>query len=95
VAPFYGMVGAGMALYFAGQGAKRVMIPLLAGAVRLIVAAGFGWFAVAAWGAGLPALFNIVAVSAVLFGGIIVAATFVRTRSEAGVAAAIQASAAE
>ena len=95
VAPFYGVVGAGMALYFAGQGAKRVLIPLLAGTVRLIVAAGIGWLAVASWGAGLPTLFGIVAVSAVLFGGIIVSATFARTRNEDRVVAALQASAAE
>ncbi|MFB9268494.1 MATE family efflux transporter [Bradyrhizobium erythrophlei] len=95
VAPFYGVAGAGMALYFAGQGARRVLAPLLAGTARLIVAAGVGWLAVATWGAGLSTLFVIVAISSVLFGGIIVAATIARARSETGAAPAIQASAAE
>src|SRR5450631_2401410 len=71
VAPFYGVVGIGMALYFASQGAKRVLAPLLAGTARLIVAAFIGWLAVDRWGAGLADLFEIVAASALLFGGII------------------------
>src|SRR5260370_30738304 len=42
VAPFYGAIGIGMALYFASQGARRVMAPLLAGTARMIVAALIG-----------------------------------------------------
>lgn len=38
VAPTYGAVGLGLALYFASQGAKRVALPVLAGTVRLAIA---------------------------------------------------------
>jgi putative MATE family efflux protein len=82
VAPFYGAIGIGMALYFAGQGAKRVVAPILAGTVRLIVAALIGWLSVVWLGAGLSTLFEIVAASALLFGGIIAIATFANGREE-------------
>jgi putative MATE family efflux protein len=82
VAPFYGAIGIGMALYFAGQGAKRVVAPLLAGTVRLIVAVLIGWLSVVWLGAGLPTLFAIVAASALLFGGGIAIATFAGAREE-------------
>jgi Na+-driven multidrug efflux pump len=81
VAPFYGAIGIGMALYFASQGARRVMGPLLAGTARMIVAAFIGWFTVAWLGAPLSTLFEIVAGSALLFGGITAMATFGRVRS--------------
>jgi putative MATE family efflux protein len=42
VGPFYGCFGLGMALYFASQGAGRLMWPLLAGALRLVLAVGGG-----------------------------------------------------
>lgn len=74
VAPFYGAIGAGMILYFAGQGARRVLVPVVAGTVRMVVAAGFGWLAIAWFGIGLPRLFEIVALSSLLFGAIIAVA---------------------
>src|SRR5262249_60139536 len=40
VGPFYGLFGLGMALYFASQGAGRLLWPLLANLERLAVAAG-------------------------------------------------------
>jgi putative MATE family efflux protein len=42
VGPFYGFFGAGLALYFASQGAGRVGWPLAAGLARLAVAVGGG-----------------------------------------------------
>ncbi len=45
VGPVYGLFGLGMALYFASQGAGRLLWPLLANFVRLIIAAGGGWLA--------------------------------------------------
>jgi len=36
VAPVYGAVGLGLALYFASQGAERVLFPVLAGTVRMV-----------------------------------------------------------
>jgi Na+-driven multidrug efflux pump len=45
VGPFYGFFGAGMALYFASQGAGRLAWPLVAGVSRLTIAALGGWIA--------------------------------------------------
>lgn len=70
VAPAYGAIGLGMALYFASQGAKRVLLPVLAGTVRMIIAAFIGWFVVAWFGGSLSALFQIVALAAISYGGL-------------------------
>src|SRR6266568_1600270 len=45
VGPAYGFFGLGLALYFASQGAGRLLWPLLAGLVRLMIAVGGGWVA--------------------------------------------------
>lgn len=45
VGPLYGLFGLGMALYFAAQGAGRLLWPLLANVTRLVIAAGGGWMA--------------------------------------------------
>jgi putative MATE family efflux protein len=74
VAPVYGAVGLGLALYFASQGAKRVLFPVLVGTVRMILAAFVGWSAVTWFGAGLSTLFLIVALAAVVYGGLTAAA---------------------
>jgi putative MATE family efflux protein len=70
VGPCYGAIGLGLLLYFAGQGAGRVLWPVLAGTVRLTIAALFGWVAVAQLGFGTPALFALVALAAAAFGAI-------------------------
>lgn len=74
VAPAYGAIGLGLALYFASQGAGRVLFPVLAGTVRMIIAAFVGWSAVNWFGAGLSTLFQIVALAAVAYGGLTAAA---------------------
>ena len=74
VAPFYGIFGIGMLLYFAGQGAGRVMWPVLAGTARLIIATAVGWLVVKALGGGLQELFITLAISVIAFGGITVTA---------------------
>lgn len=45
VGPTYGFFGLGLCLYFASQGAGRLLWPLLAGLLRLVVAVGGGWVA--------------------------------------------------
>lgn len=45
VGPCYGFFGLGMALYFASQGAGKLLWPLLANFARLVIAAGGGWLA--------------------------------------------------
>jgi Na+-driven multidrug efflux pump len=77
VGPAYGAIGLGMMLYFASQGAKRVLWPVLAGTARMVVAALLGWLAVAQLGADLSMLFWMVAAAALLFGGITSAAMLV------------------
>ncbi len=74
VAPVYGAVGLGLVLYFASQGAKRVLFAVLAGTVRLIIAAFIGWSAVTSFGAGPSTLFQIVAFAAVAYGALTAAA---------------------
>lgn len=68
VAPFYGFIGLGMLLYFAGQGAGRVTWPFLAGTARLLIAAALGWLIVARFGGSLVMLFLTVSAGAVVFG---------------------------
>jgi len=45
VGPAYGFFGLGLSLYFASQGAGRLLWPLSAGLVRLVIAVGGGWIA--------------------------------------------------
>ncbi|OGA39293.1 MAG: MATE family efflux transporter [Betaproteobacteria bacterium RIFCSPLOWO2_12_FULL_68_19] len=45
VGPFYGMFGLALALYFASQGAGRLLWPLLGAVARLAIAALAGWLA--------------------------------------------------
>jgi Na+-driven multidrug efflux pump len=45
VGPVYGFFGVGLALYFASQGAGRLLWPLFAGFLRLCLAIAGGWLA--------------------------------------------------
>jgi Na+-driven multidrug efflux pump len=74
VGPFYGFFGAGLALYFASQGAGRLLWPLVAGFARLAVAGAGGWLATAGLGGGLPGLYAAMAAALVVLGGVNVAA---------------------
>jgi putative MATE family efflux protein len=74
VGPTYGCFGLGLALYFASQGAGRLLWPLVAGVVRLVVAAGGGWVASHWWGGGLVAVFTAMAVAFVLYAAIVASA---------------------
>jgi putative MATE family efflux protein len=73
VAPFYALFGAGMALYFASQGAGRMLLPVLAGTARLVLVATGGAIVVASAGP-LAGVFAMIACGIVLFGGLIIAA---------------------
>jgi putative MATE family efflux protein len=70
VAPFYGFVGLGMLLYFAGQGARHVTWPVLAGTLRLTIVAVGGWLAIKVYHADLSWLFAVVASASVTFGAV-------------------------
>jgi putative MATE family efflux protein len=67
VGPVYGLFGLGMALYFASQGAGRLLWPLLANFARLLIAAGGGWLALR-WTGNLTSVFIALAVALAAFG---------------------------
>ncbi len=69
VAPFYAFFGAGVTLYFASQGSGKVMLPVLAGTVRLVVVVAGGVIAVKVFGS-LTALFAVIALGLTLLGSI-------------------------
>jgi len=76
VGPFYGFFGLGLALYFASQGAGRLMWPLVAGALRLGIAAGGGYLATRVFGGGLAALFAVMSLAIVCFGASVAIAIY-------------------
>ena len=65
VAPFYPFLAAGIALYFASQGAGRVLRPVLAGTVRLIMVIAGGLMAVS-----LQGVFIVIAAAMIAFGAL-------------------------
>jgi putative MATE family efflux protein len=67
VGPTYGCFGLGLALYFASQGAGRLLWPLLASGVRLAIAGGGGWLAMRWYAGGIPTLFAAIAVALVVY----------------------------
>jgi putative MATE family efflux protein len=67
VGPFYGLFGLGMALYFASQGAGRLLWPLIANIVRLLIAAGGGWLALR-WAGSLGEVLAAQGVALAAFG---------------------------
>ena len=67
VGPFYGLFGLGMALYFASQGAGRLLWPLLANGTRLAIAAGGGWLALR-WSGDVSYVFVALSAALAAFG---------------------------
>jgi Na+-driven multidrug efflux pump len=67
VGPFYGFFGAGLALYFAAQGAGRVGWPVAASLLRMVVALGGAWTA-SALGFGLSGIFLAMSAGFVVMG---------------------------
>jgi putative MATE family efflux protein len=73
VGPVYGLFGLGMALYFASQGAGRLLWPFTANLARLLIAAIGGFFALR-WSGDLTDVFIALAVALSAFGVINAAA---------------------
>lgn len=69
VAPSYGAIGVGMVLYFACQGGARMLWPFVAGAARLLVAAG-GGLLLARRGDSMTAVFLMVACGSLAYGAL-------------------------
>ncbi|MGH8689999.1 MAG: MATE family efflux transporter, partial [Burkholderiales bacterium] len=65
VAPFYPFLAAGIALYFASQGAGQVLWPMLAGTVRLALVVTGGLLAVS-----LQGVFIVIAAAMIAFGAL-------------------------
>ena len=73
VGPMYGFFGVGLVLYFASQGAGRLLWPVMGNLARLLVAAIGGWLAIR-WGGGLTAVFAMQGVALLVYGLVIAAA---------------------
>jgi len=69
VGPVYGFFGAGLALYFASQGAGQLLWPLACGFLRLAIAAAGGWLALKLTGS-LNGLFFALAAGLVVYGSL-------------------------
>jgi len=67
VGPAFGFFGLGLSLYFASQGAGRLLWPLSAGLVRLVIAVGGGWLAFSLIGT-VDAVFATLAAALVTYG---------------------------
>ena len=67
VGPAFGFFGLGLSLYFASQGAGRLLWPLSAGFVRLVIAVGGGWLAFSFIGTA-DAVFAALAAALVTYG---------------------------
>jgi len=74
-APAYGFFGLGLCLYFASQGAGKVLGPVLAGTVRLLVVAAGGWW-LAAQGAPEWSIFALIGIAMIVFGLLTAAAVY-------------------
>ena len=70
IAPFWGFLGLGLTLYFASQGAGRMITPLVASAVRLTVSTAGGWYAVETLRTGLDGVFGMIAVGTIAYGSV-------------------------
>lgn len=66
--PAFGFFGLGLTLYFASQGAGRMLGPVLAGTARLGVVFGVGSWLTHPAGGDADALFGLVALSMVVYG---------------------------
>jgi putative MATE family efflux protein len=73
VGPAYGFFGLGLSLYFASQGAGRLMWPLLAGLCRMLIAVAGGGLALYLTGS-LQWLFGFLALALLIYGTILVTA---------------------
>ena len=67
VGPLYGFFGLGLVLYFASQGAGRLLWPVVGNIARLAVAALGGWLALR-WGNGLEQVYIAQGVALVVYG---------------------------
>ena len=70
VGPTYGFFGLGLALYFASQGAGKLLWPLFAGFARLVIAVGGGWLVLTATGS-VSLIFAMLGLALAVYGAIV------------------------
>jgi Na+-driven multidrug efflux pump len=70
----YAFFGTGIALYFASQGAGRMLWPVLAGSARFLIAVLGGVLVLRYFNGGLAALFAVIGVAMIAYGTATVAA---------------------
>lgn len=73
VGPLYGFFGVGLVLYFASQGAGRLLWPVIGNLSRLAVAGLGGWLTLR-WGGQLSQVFAVQGVAMVVYGVVIASA---------------------
>jgi putative MATE family efflux protein len=78
VAPFYCVFGLSLTLYFASQGAGRMVVPATAGVVRMAVTVLAGWLAVDRLGFGLDGVFIAIALGMAVYGALMVGLLLLR-----------------
>jgi putative MATE family efflux protein len=74
----YGLFGLGLALFFASQGAGRMLWPIIGSLARLVVIIVGGWLCVHVLDGGASGFFFVVALSLALYGVTIAAAIHLR-----------------
>src|SRR5271167_286360 len=70
VGPMYGFFGLGLALYFASQGAGKLLWPLLGGFVRFVIAVGGGWLVLKTTGS-VTLVFAMLGAALAIYGAIV------------------------
>ena len=78
IAPFYCLLGLGISLNFASQGAGRMAAPLMASFARMIAATVSGWFVVEKTNLGFDGLFGTIALGIIVYGCWIATSLLVR-----------------
>ena len=73
VGPFYGFFGVGLVLYFASQGAGRLLWPVVGNLARLGIVTAGGWLAIRL-GGGLTPVFIAQGIALMVYGTVIAAA---------------------
>lgn len=73
VGPLYGFFGVGLVLYFASQGAGRLLWPVIGNLARLAVAGIGGWLALH-WSGQLGHVFVVQGIALLVYGGVIASA---------------------
>jgi Na+-driven multidrug efflux pump len=69
VGPTYGFFGLGIVLYFASQGAGRLLWPVIGNIARLAIALVGGWLAIRYWNS-LTGVFAAQAIALVIYGSL-------------------------